>query len=196
MKKYCILFLLLAFCFGFIQQHHLSVIAKRTAVEAEQEYGETSIGSYSTGWYDGCYLQHSPPTEAITLPMTVRYGYIYATTGTGSNHFSIAVYENDGGSLGVQVGGCSDEGTIAQDADPLNAVWNQAAWSSGFPVIQPATQYWLCIWTDASVTAWYGSAGGGDDHSLYDNGTGTCATEPTQAEVFNVDITVSNYAAH
>ena len=154
--------------------------------ETEQEYGPTSVDSESTGWYDECVLQPAAPTTN----MTVRYGWLYATTGTGSNNFSIAVYENSGGALGAQVGGCSDEGTITTGA----IAWNQTSWSSNFPVLTTDAPYWICYWTDASMTVNYSSYG--VESSLYDYGTGTCATEPTTPDAFYTNVTVSNHVAH
>jgi len=181
----CLLFASSAYAVSPAILHNMS-----SGSEPDQEYGSTSITWYTTGFYDGCALQPA----STTTPMVVSYGYLYATSATGSNGFWIAIFENDGGSLGDQVGGCSDEGTIATDADPLNAVWNQTTWSSDLPSLSADTAYWICYWTDASATVWYedGAAGTG----LYDAGTGTCATEPTTPGVIQTNISVSNYVAH
>jgi len=193
MKKYCILFLLLAFCFGFIQQHHLSVIAKRTAVEAEQEYGESTVSWYYTGGAYGCYLQHDPPTEALTSQMTVKYGYIYASSATSSNGSYMAVFENDGGALGDQNGGCSDEVILPVDADPLNSEWVETTWSSDYPVLQPDTRYWICVYTDAAATTWYSSYAAEGDISKW-GASGSCPDVPTNSDTSNGTVTVSNYS--
>ena len=188
MRKLLILFIVLFSSYAFAGP--LITGGSSESNETEQEYGSTSITWYATGFYDGCALQPA----STTTPMVVSYGYLYATSATGSNGFWIAIFENDGGSLGDQVGGCSDEGTIATDADPLNAVWNQTTWSSDLPSLSADTAYWICYWTDASATVWYedGAAGTG----LYDAGTGTCATEPTTPGVIQTNISVSNYVAH
>ena len=181
----CLLFALSAYAVSPAILHNMS-----SGSEPDQEYGETTIEWYSTGFYDSCTLQQ----VSTTTPMVVSHGYLYASSATGSNGFWIAVFEDNEGALGAQVGGCSDEGTIATDADPLNSVWNQTTWSSDFPSLSASTTYWICYWTDASISAWYENPETGT--GLYDAGTGTCATEPTTPSIFNMLVTVSNYVAH
>ena len=178
----CLLFASSAYAVSPAILHNMS-----SGSEPDQEYGATTTTwYYVSGWYDICVLQQA----ATTTGMTARYGYIYGNTGTGDNGFWVAVFENDGGAIGDQVGGCSDEGTITTDA----AAWNQTTWSSDFPVLQPATEYFICYWTDAAAEIWYESAETGT--SFYDGGTATCATEPLDASTFNELVTVSNYVAH
>ena len=164
-----------------------AILQGMSSGEANQELGATSIVNYDTGWYDFCVLQPSQTTGV----MTVRYGYIYATTGTADNNFRMAVYENSGGVLGSQLGGCSDDGLITTDA----AAWNQTTWSSDFPVIQPATTYWICFWNDASATYYNEDNSGGT--SSWDFGTGTCTDEPPNYDgTTYTNIVVSNYDAY
>jgi len=156
--------------------------------EPDQEYGYTIPNTSAGGsWYDFCELQPAAPSSN----MTVRYGYSYSRSDSGSNHFRMAVYENSGGVLGSQVGGCSDDGTITTGA----AAWNEAVWSSDFPQLQSDTVYWICFWNDAAATYYNEADTGGT--SSWDWGTGTCTDEPENYDgTAKSNITVSNYVAH
>lgn len=186
MRKLLILFIVLFSSYAFAGP--LITGGSSGGTETDQEYGATDTDWYGTGFYDNCVLQQA----ATTTPMVVSYGYIYGNSATGSNGFWIAVYENNGGALGAQVGGCSDEGTFATGG----AAWNQTTWSTpeDRPELSGSTTYWICYWTDAAAIIWYESSITGT--SLYDAGTGTCATEPTTPSTWNGLVTVSNYVAH
>ena len=156
--------------------------------ETNQEYGYTTINTSNPGgWWDFCTLQPATPTET----MTVSYGYSYSHSDTADNNFRMAVYENNGGVLGSQVGGCSDDGLITTGA----AAWNQVSWSGNYPVLQPDTVYWICLWNDAIATYYNEADTGGT--GAWDYGTGTCTdTPPNYDGTAKSNTTVSNYEAH
>jgi len=154
--------------------------------EDKYEYGNLAgTTGTQTSYYDLCLL-----IPATTDFLTVTHGYLYGLTGTASNGLYMAVFENSGGAIGTQVGGCSDEGIITTGG----AAWNQVTWSGNFPALQPDTQYWICQYTDAGMTYYYTQT---DWTNKYDLGSpGTCPDKPASAGTWAYGITVSNYEAH
>ncbi len=157
-------------------------------IEEDQEAGFSTIGGSSSSTSNDRCLSF---TTGAT-PMTVSYGYFYGSNTIAGNDLTLAVFEDDSGNVGDQVGGCSNGGDLPTDGV---ATWHERTWSSNLPSLSASTTYWVCRYTDESVKEYYNTGTSGV--SLYNNlSPGACPATTTSLSTRQVTMTVSNYSAH
>ena len=157
-----------------------------STAEPQQEIGETTIAgtSESSSSNDFCTIVTVGATQ-----LTVSHAYWYGNYNNTGNDLTFAVYDDDGGSPGSQVGSCSDGGDLPQSA---TEAWHERTWSSGDVVLAAATTYHICRYTDSGGDHFYTEPGG--TKGYYDDiAEGGCPADMTTSTTRLELITVANY---
>ena len=163
MKKCLIAFIMLLFLSYFSWAGQLVPIYEPIDAggEVEQELGYTSWATAETNTTTDRCSRHT--TDGV---MTVSYGYFYTQDfeTNDSETIVMAVFGSDGGSpskpnYADQIGGCSDSNTITNDAFH----WEELTWSSDYPALSAATEYFVCSFVSGVVGTGYVTGSANDE---------------------------------
>ena len=152
--------------------------------DAQQEAGYATIGGTENATSnDRCQKFTVGATN-----MTVSHAYFYGNYNGTGNDLTFAVYADSGGSMGSQVGSCSDGGDLPQSA---SAAWHERTWSSADVTLTATNTYWLCRYTDTDLDEFWDSEASA---SLYGAvAPGGCPSTVASVSSRKTTMTVSNY---
>ena len=155
--------------------------------EVQQELGYTA----TTGGTETNATTSRCSKHTSVGAMTVSFGWAYTKDyqTNDSDTVTLAVYADNAGSQGAQLGGCSSTATITNDAMHFEEV----TWSADKPPIAAATVYHVCQYVNGQIGTYYKSGSAGDE--LYDDDS-TCPGALTTTSDRNTTLSVANYDAH